>query len=71
MNIHSSTDDFQIWGYVAFVGILETVYNPFLLGETKLNKKTFNGCLFYRSKSIWHAFTSRAKCHCYFCCDNF
>ena len=39
MNIHSSTDDFQMWGYVAFVGILETVYNPFLLGETKLNKK--------------------------------
>ena len=61
MNIHSSTDDFQIWGYVVFVGIVKTIYNPILVAQIKFNKKAFNGCLFYRNKSCWCIFTNKEQ----------
>ena len=61
MNIHSSTDDFQILGYVVFVGIVKTIYNPILVAQIKFNKKAFNGCLFYRNKSCWCIFTNKEQ----------
>ena len=44
-----------------FLGIVRTIYNPFPLAQSKLNKKAFNGCLFYKNKSCWYVFTNKKQ----------
>ena len=70
MNIHSSSDDFQMRGYVALVGIVRTIYNPILLEQIKFNKK-LSMCAVSIEKISLAGMSSRTKSKMppHFCCD--